>query len=207
MKFTETDFNKWETPVIEQLRKEGKYVYSIHATEGNKPFIKENGFVNRIGYLVTDQPLHVSSDCYLDMEDFYNMDIEEDASIAIPKKDVSKECEKALKEYEAALAEFSKKMKEYEKLRPEIIRLEKKYKMHTDKCKHNMGDITVVLQYITLEALDDDKQGVNYFIRKNGKLLFSTRRVITKRNASLRTILRCIREKECFQKAEAKKAV
>lgn len=57
MRYYFTDFYPWEQPLIDQLRKEGFFVYGVRDREGTRFSIEERVFVNNIGFLVTDKAI------------------------------------------------------------------------------------------------------------------------------------------------------
>lgn len=99
MRYYFTDFFHWEQPLINQLRKEGKFVYSVIDTGGVHYKIVRRGIVNRFGFLVTD--VDILKDCdELDDEEFVALGGEEDECVATPLQDVSAECAAKRVEYE-----------------------------------------------------------------------------------------------------------
>ena len=69
MQYYFTDFYNWEQVLITKLRENGLYVYHLRDGNGTHFTIEKRVYVNRIGFLVTDQelPLH-SDDCLSDVE-------------------------------------------------------------------------------------------------------------------------------------------
>jgi len=101
MRYYFTDFYNWEQPKIDQLRKEGKYVYSVIDDEGEHYSIRRWGICNRFAFLVTDVDIIPADEDSIMDEEFFDIDGEEDEWVAIPFKDVSAECAAKRKEFEA----------------------------------------------------------------------------------------------------------
>ena len=101
MRYYFTDFYNWEQPKIDQLRKEGKYVYSVIDDEGEHYFIRRWGICNRFAFLVTDVDIIPADEDSIMDEEFVALNGEEDEWVAIPFKDVSAECTAKRKEFEA----------------------------------------------------------------------------------------------------------
>lgn len=57
MRYWETDFNRDEQPVIDELRKNGYFVYGLRDDFGDHYLVEPKVLVNRIGFLVTDEPI------------------------------------------------------------------------------------------------------------------------------------------------------
>ena len=96
MRYHVTDFYSWEWPIVEQLRHEGKFVYTLIDVGGDDYVIRRWGVCNRFGYLVTDVDILEGID-ELDGYDFENLDGEDDFTIIRPIKDVSSKVEELRK--------------------------------------------------------------------------------------------------------------
>ena len=57
MRYYETNFRNWEQVLIDELRKEGYFVYGIRDGEGIHYTIEPRVYVNNIGFLVTDKEI------------------------------------------------------------------------------------------------------------------------------------------------------
>ncbi len=57
MRYYETNFQNWEQVLIDELRKEGYFVYGIRDGEGIHYTIEPRVYVNNIGFLVTDKEI------------------------------------------------------------------------------------------------------------------------------------------------------
>lgn len=57
MKYWETDFNRDEQPVIDELRRNGYFVYGLRDDFGDCYTVEPKVMVNRIGFIVTDEPI------------------------------------------------------------------------------------------------------------------------------------------------------
>lgn len=101
MRYYFTDFYHWEQPKIDQLRKEGKYVYSVIDEEGEHYSIARRGFCNRISFLITDADVIPEGGFEISDEEFWSLNGEEDVCLSTPLKDVSAECAAKRKEYES----------------------------------------------------------------------------------------------------------
>ena len=98
MRYYFTHFYHWEQPKINQLRREGKFVYSVIDDEGSHYIIVRKGIVNRIGFLITDEDILGDKE-NIDDEEFMGLNGTEDVCLGSPDKDVSAQCAKALEEF------------------------------------------------------------------------------------------------------------
>ena len=99
MKYQFTDFFYWEQIKIDQLRKEGKFVFSVIDTGGIHYAIRRKGFVNRYAFLVTDTDFLTDKNEITDVE-FEKLGGEEVEDLDVTEKDLSKELAEAKAEYE-----------------------------------------------------------------------------------------------------------
>lgn len=99
-----TDFFRWEQPLIDQLRKEGKFVYAMRSADTGGGFsICHRAYVNREGFIITDEELPLEKGIigdFLNDDDFYALKWTEDYTLKETKKDISAEIEKLKQEYE-----------------------------------------------------------------------------------------------------------
>ena len=102
MRYYFTDFYYWEQPLIDQLRKEGKYVYSVIDTGGVHYMIVYKGWVNRYGFLITDEDILADCDDN-EMDDitFDSLNGIEDGSLRETKKDMTEILRKSKEDYES----------------------------------------------------------------------------------------------------------
>lgn len=100
MRYYFTDFFNWEQPMIDQLREEGKYVYSVIDDEGEHYSIRRWGICNRFAFLVTDVDIIPADEDLITDEEFVALNGEEDNCLATPFKDVSAACAALQREYE-----------------------------------------------------------------------------------------------------------
>lgn len=99
MRYYFTDFFHWEQPLINQLRKEGKFVYSVINEEGSHYSIVHKRVANRFKFLITDEDI-LKDKTILTDEEFLALNGEEDKCLSSPIKDVSAKCSALRKEYE-----------------------------------------------------------------------------------------------------------
>jgi len=99
MRYYFTDFYHWEQPKINQLRREGKFVYSVIDTGGEDYEIVRKQCCNRFAFLVTDEDILADKDSITN-EEFALLGGVEDVCLNTPSKDVSAECARIRKEYE-----------------------------------------------------------------------------------------------------------
>ena len=99
MRYYFTDFSNWEQPLINQLRREGKFVYSVIDTGGSDYEIVYKQCCNRFAFLITDEDILDGVE-YLDNKEFVALGGTEDECLRNSMVDVSAECAEALKEYE-----------------------------------------------------------------------------------------------------------
>ena len=100
MRYYFTDFFHWEQPRISQLRKEGKFVYSVIDDEGIHYTIRRGGCCNRFAFLVTDEDIIPNDKDYIDDEEFELLGGEEDKWVMHLIDDKAAECAALQKEYE-----------------------------------------------------------------------------------------------------------
>ena len=112
MRYYFTDFFLWEQPRIDQLRKEGKFVYSVIDDVGTHYFISRNGGCNRFGFLVTDvDVIPTDEDCITD-DEFIALNGEEDKWVMNLKDDKAAECAALQREIEKRQREAMEKIRE-----------------------------------------------------------------------------------------------
>ena len=99
MRYYFTDFYHWEQPRINQLRKEGKFVYSVIDTGGEDYEIVRKQCCNRFAFLVTDEDILAGKDS-LTNEEFELLGGEEDKWVMHLTDDKAAECAALQKEYE-----------------------------------------------------------------------------------------------------------
>lgn len=104
MRYYFTDFFNWEQPRIDELRAEGRFVYSVIDAEGEHYLIKRWGVCNRFAFLVTDEDILPKSNDpsmdYITDEDFELLGGEEDKWVMHLIDDKAAECAALQKEYE-----------------------------------------------------------------------------------------------------------
>lgn len=98
-KYCEADFFAWDKPLMEELKREGKYIYTMIDTGGIHYQIRKGGLANRFGYMVTDEELPLNEDGYLDDKDFENLNWKYDSSLSKTKKDMTEVIEKLKQKY------------------------------------------------------------------------------------------------------------
>ena len=90
MRYYFTDFFNWEQPKIDQLRKEGKYIYSVIDDEGEHYSIRRWGICNRFAFLVTEVDIIPADEELITDEEFIALNLElegpEDGRIAYVSK-------------------------------------------------------------------------------------------------------------------------
>jgi hypothetical protein len=113
MRYYFTDFFSWEQPRINQLRKEGKFVYSVIDDEGTHYLIARNQSVNRFGFLVTDENVIPVGEDYITDNEFIALNGTEDKWVMNLRDDKAAECAALQREYEkkqkAAMEEVRKR--------------------------------------------------------------------------------------------------
>ena len=100
MRYYFTDFYNWEQPRIDQLRIEGKFVYSVIDAEGEHYLIKRWGVCNRFAYLITDEDIIPESEDMITDEEFLALNGTEDKWVMNLMNDMSAECAALQREYE-----------------------------------------------------------------------------------------------------------
>ena len=117
-KYLITDFFRWEQPLIDQLRREGKFVYALRSADTGGGFsICHRVYVNNEGFIITDEELPLEKEIFGDFlndNDFYALKWTEDFTLKETVKDISAEIEKSKQEYEKKQKEENHKWKEFE---------------------------------------------------------------------------------------------
>ena len=224
-KYYITDFFNWEQPLIDQLRKEGKFVYAIRSADYGGGFsISHRAFVNREGFIITDEKLpNVDEDGFLNDTDFYKLKWTQDYTLKKTEKDISAEIEKAKQEYEKKQKEAERRWKEYEPYYKLAKEIERKY--HFGRyIRHNQIDYhlanfgknwkttpyyedgkEIVLQYVWIDQdTPEDKQYIGYFLLQNNKIIVDSKSITVKRNCRVSTILKAIEKEEGLVRIETK---
>lgn len=224
-KYYITDFFNWEQPLIDQLRKEGKFIYAIRSADYGGGFsISHRAFVNREGFIITDEKLpNVDEDGFLNDTDFYKLKWTQDYTLKKTEKDVSAEIEKSKKEYEKKQKETERRWKQYEpyyKLSQEIARKYKfaRYVRH-DQIEYHLANLgknwkttpyyedgkEIILQYVRIEPeTPENEQQIGYFLLIDGKKYTESKLVTVKRNCRISTILKAIEKAEGLVRIETK---
>lgn len=218
-KYYITDFYRWEQVLIDQLRKEGKYVYGLRSTDSGGGFsIAHRVYVNNIGFIITDEPLPLINDLYLNDNDFYNLGWTEDCSLKEIETDISTQLKTAEIEYRKKEKESEKAWKEILKYQSMRLPLERKYKMHrycrhVDKKRHEEihgkkwtfvtpyyeDGREIILQNVHIDKnTKEDEQEIGYFIidEKTQRIITDSKRITVKRNCRLQTIYKAIEKEE-----------
>ena len=168
MKYLFTDFFKWEQVKIDQLRKEGKYVYFVIDTGGVHYNIVEKGFCNRFGFLITDEKLPISNRESMSDIEFEALNPIEDASLNKTIKDISKDLEDAKKQYEKEKRERDKNWKNIISFQDRLRSLSKERNLPAGPLSYQYeNNKMMVIQGLWEE---EGKLFARYFIRENGKI-------------------------------------
>ena len=201
MQYMITDFFRYEQPLINQLRSEGKFVYGLRDGEGIHFTIEPKVFVNNIGFLITDTELDLGQDEVLSDVDFFALGGAENNTLKATIKDISDELTKAKADYEAGEAkreENRKRLLKYQentRERDAHYKLWQKMKNPQEAC--NKADIVNHMIYIqVIETLSDKEQKVKYFVRDSkGDIIIDSEEIIVKYNCRFSTILKEIAKK------------
>ena len=100
MRYYFTDFFSWEQPRINQLRKEGKFVYSVIDAEGTHYTIKRKGCCNRFAFLITDKDVIPADRNSITDDEFIALNGTEDKWVMNLRDDKAAECAALQREYE-----------------------------------------------------------------------------------------------------------
>lgn len=209
-KYCETDFFPWDKPLMEELRREGKHIYTLIDTGGSSYQICKGGFVNRFGYMITDTELPLNEDDYLESRDFSKLKWEHDYTLKKTVRDISAEIEKSKQEYEAKEKEADRKWKKFEPYYNKAKTIERKYKFwlyfrHIDAKNYPSKRTTpyyedgkeIVLQYVWIDQnTPEDKQEIGYFLLQNDKMITESKRITVKRNCRISIIFKAIEKAE-----------
>ena len=99
-----TDFYRWEQPLIDQLRAEGKFVYGLRDGAGVSFSIAPRVYVNNIGFLITDTELPLDQYNEMSDEEFFALQGEEVDTLKATAKNISAELAKAKANWDAGKA-------------------------------------------------------------------------------------------------------
>lgn len=208
-KYCETDFYPWDKPLMEELRREGKHIYVLIDTGGSSYQICKGGFVNRFGYMITDEELPLNEDDYLENRDFSKLKWEHDYTLKNTTRDISAEIEKSKKEYEKNQKKVERRWKKYEPYYKLSLEIERKYRFrsyrrHADP--EHYGEKTtpyyedgkeIVLQYVRIEPkTPENEQQIGYFLLQNNKMITESKLITVKRNCRISTIFKAIEKAE-----------
>ena len=198
MKFQMTDFFVWEQPLIDQLRAEGKFIYGLRDGDGMGFSIAPNVVVNNIGFIITDTELDLGKYHEINDEEFYTLKSEKSDILRNTAKDMSDILAKAKTDYDAKEPEREKAWKEALSYQDNLEERASHYKLYQinrnakKACvKAGINNYEIYIQVI--EALSDNKQRVQYFVRDaGGKIVIDSTSIETKYNRRLSNILKDI---------------
>lgn len=218
-KYMMTDFFRWEQPLIDQLRKEGKFVYAMRSADTGGGFsICHRAYINRDGFIITDEELPLEKGIlgdFLNDDDFYALKWTEDYTLKEIKKDISAEIEKLKQECEKKEKEEELEWKQYAPFYKLSLEMERKYHFgryvrHSRIAYHlaNYGKKwrttpyyedgkEIVLQYIRIEPeTPENEMQIGYFMLQNDKMITQSKLITVKRNCRISTILKAIEKEE-----------
>ena len=212
-----TDFFRWEQPLIDQLRREGKFVYAMRSADTGGGFsICHRAYVNNEGFIITDEKLPmIDEDGFLNDDDFYSLKWTEDYTLKETKKDISAEIEKSKQEYEEKQKEADKEWKKYEPFYELSLKMERKYHFK-DYVRHNRlahyleyygknwkttpyyeDGKEIILQYVRIRPeTPENKMQIGYFLEQNDKMITESKLITVKRNCRISTIFKAIEKAE-----------
>ena len=202
MRYSYMDFFPWEKQIIiNQLKKEGKHVYSVVDT-GGVHFSVGYGIINRYAWMVTDEPLPLGDRPSMMDVEFYDLHPVEDDSIKVTTIDLSEDIKKAKDEYDSREEERNEQWHRIMKDRDIIMNLERKYSLFKigskqKRPKYDNGKI-LVLQCIDVSKLPENDMRIMYFLKdgNTGCSLTQSRSVIVPRGCSQNKWLSIIEDKE-----------
>ena len=196
MRFYFTDFFRWEKPLIEELKAEGYYVYSVRDTGGIHYQIEENVIVNNIGYCITDTALDLKKG-YMTDEEFISLQGVDCSTLAdevrLVKEKISDKLNAAKAEYDSKEAEREKAFKEALKLQDNRLERERFYKLSRRSDNPVYLPDGNRLTFQTIYNNGDGTQKVMYFIcNSNGKITVDSTTVDTKLNCRYKTMIKAV---------------
>ena len=196
-KYQITDFYYWEKPLIEQLEKEGKFIYMMRDTGGYYSTIEKNVVVNRIGYIITNEELPLEKyNNVLDFRDLEKLGYKETFDLKTTEKDMTEILAKAKEEYDSKEPERQKiwnQILEEQNKRLERSRYYNLFKDYTFVLKNGY---TLIIQNISPIDEENTKQDVLFFIRNpKGKIVLDSTHETFKFNEKKFIMIRRIEEK------------
>ncbi len=201
MQYMITDFFRYEQPLINQLRSEGKFVYGLRDGDGIHFTIEPKVFVNNIGFLITDTELDLGQDEVLSDVDFFALGGTENNALKATVKDISAELTKAKADYEAGEAkreENRKRLLRYQentRERDAHYKLWKKMKNPQKAC-NKAGIVNHMIYIQVIEKVSEKEQRVKYFVANSKDVvIIGSSEIIVKYNCRFSTILKEIAKK------------
>ena len=201
MQYMITDFFRYEQPLINQLRSEGKFVYGLRDGNGIHFTIEPKVFVNNIGFLITDTELDLGQDEVLSDVDFFALGGAENNTLKTTVKDISAELTKAKADYEAGEAKRNAEWKECLKRQENTRERDAHYKLwqkmiNPQEACNKAGIVNHMIYIQVIETLSDKEQKVKYFVRNSkGDIIIDSAEIIVKHNCRFSTILKEIAKK------------
>ncbi len=171
MRYYETNFYRYEQPLIDELRKEGYFVYGIRDGEGVHYTIEPKVFVNNIGFLVTDAEIKFHNEGswqYIADTELISLGVESPEiydEIKSIRLKISEKLQAAKEEYDRGEAEREKAWKEVLKMQENRMERDRHYNLSLRKDNPVVLHNGFAIRFQTIVNNGDGTQEVMYFIK------------------------------------------
>ena len=198
MRYYETNFYRWEQPLIDELRSRGYFVYHLRDTEDGHYQVEKRVYVNNIGFVVTDEELDLSSGFMRDYE-LESRGTESPAiadEIRVISDSISDRLAKVKAEYEQKAPDREKAWKEVLKIQENRMERDRHYNLSLRKDNPVYLQDGFSIMFQTIYDNGNGTQEVMYFIRdNNGKIAVDSTKVTFNLNARYSRMAREIAKK------------
>lgn len=201
MQYQMTDFFRYEQPLIDQLRAEGKFVYGIRDGEGKHFSIASNVVVNNVGFIITDAKLELGKDNEISDDEFFALGGVEVNTLKATEKDITAELARAKADWDAGQAKRDAEWKQLLAHQENTRERDAHYKlwkicMDPQEACNKAGIKNHMIYVQVIETLSDKEQKVKYFVKNSkGDIIIDSTEIIVKYNCRFSTILKEIAKK------------
>nr|WP_297765838.1 hypothetical protein [uncultured Butyrivibrio sp.] len=205
MRYYETNFYRYEQPLIDELRKEGYFVYGIRDGEGVHSTIEPKVFVNNIGFLVTDTEIKFHEEGswqYITDTELNSLGIDSPEiydEIKAIRLQISEKLKAAKEEYDRGEAEREKAWKEVMKIQNNRMERDRHYNLSLRKDNPVMLPNGLGIRFQTIYDNGDGTQEVMYFIKNpDDKIIIDSTKLNFKLNESYKKMAKEISKKHAI---------
>ena len=202
MRYYETNFHIWERPLINQLIKEGYFIYGIRDGEGIHYTIEPWVIADKIGFLVTDEEIVFDSeDSWQHITDTQLMSLGKESprigdEIRVIADKISDELALSKARWEQAEAEREKAWKDALKIQDNRMERDRHYRLSLRKDNPAILSDGNKVTFQTIYNKGNGIQEVMYFIRDDkDRITTNSTTIETKFNARYATMVNQIAKK------------